>query len=182
MRARGGRTPTAALCASMVSSVARWHRRRRSWEPWAGSLCTRHLPHALPHPRWARPRHALPRRTKPGKARLRPRDPPSARSRRREPTPQPRCHPQLRSWVNRGGALERRRWCAALEHVIRHIALLAHTVDNNTSTGPAYHAFFPNGLNPEVRPTGTVQVTVSTTLRERLASQRCGDAAVAIAG
>ena len=53
--------------------------------------------------------------------------------------------------------------------MIRHIALLAHTTDNNTSTGPAYQALIPNGLNAEVRPTGKAHVTVSTALRQRLA-------------
>jgi hypothetical protein len=58
-----------------------------------------------------------------------------------------------------------------LERVIREIALLAHTVDNNTTSGPAFKALFPNGLDGEIRPRGAAQVDSAQTLRERLDSQ-----------
>jgi len=59
----------------------------------------------------------------------------------------------------------------ALEKVIREIALLAHTTDNNATTGPAFKALFPNGLEAELRPLGAAQVAAAATLRERLDSQ-----------
>jgi hypothetical protein len=55
--------------------------------------------------------------------------------------------------------------------VIREIALLAHTTDNNATTGPAFKALFPNGLEAELRPLGAAQVVAAATLRERLDSQ-----------
>jgi hypothetical protein len=59
----------------------------------------------------------------------------------------------------------------ALEKVIREIALLAHTLDNNTTTGPAFKALFPSGLDAEVSPRGAAQVAAAVSLRERLDSQ-----------
>jgi len=58
-----------------------------------------------------------------------------------------------------------------LERVIREIALLAHTVDDNAITGPAFKALFPDGLDAEVRPLGLSQIAATTALRERLATQ-----------
>jgi hypothetical protein len=40
--------------------------------------------------------------------------------------------------------------------------------DNNATSGPAFKALFPNGLDAELRPIGASQVTASITLRERL--------------
>lgn len=59
----------------------------------------------------------------------------------------------------------------ALEKVIREIALLAHAVDNNATSGPAFRALFPNGLEAEVRPLGPAQIAAAVALRERLDSQ-----------
>ena len=42
----------------------------------------------------------------------------------------------------------------ALEKVIREIALSAHTVDTNATSGPAFKALFPNGLEAELSPLG----------------------------
>jgi hypothetical protein len=58
-----------------------------------------------------------------------------------------------------------------LERAIRQVALLAHTVDNNATTGPAYKALFPDGLDAEVRPIGASQVDVAVALRARMDSQ-----------
>ena len=58
-----------------------------------------------------------------------------------------------------------------LEKVIREIALQAHTVDDNATTGPAFKALFPDGLDAEVRPLGVSQIAATTALRERLATQ-----------
>jgi hypothetical protein len=55
--------------------------------------------------------------------------------------------------------------------VIREIALSAHTVDNNTTTGPAFKALFPNGLDAEVSPRGVAQIEAAVSLRQRLDSQ-----------
>jgi hypothetical protein len=51
------------------------------------------------------------------------------------------------------------------------VKLLAHASDNNTTSGPAFKALFPNGLDPEVRPLGVAQVAAATTLREGLDTQ-----------
>jgi hypothetical protein len=51
------------------------------------------------------------------------------------------------------------------------MALLAHTVDNNTTTGPAIKSLFPSGREADVKPGGTAQISVAVTLRERLDSQ-----------
>jgi hypothetical protein len=59
----------------------------------------------------------------------------------------------------------------ALEKVIREVALSAHTVDNNTTTGPAFKALFPNGLDAEVSPRGAAQIAAAVSLRERLDTQ-----------
>lgn len=56
----------------------------------------------------------------------------------------------------------------ALEKVIREIALLAHVADNNATTGPAFKALFPNGLEAELSPLGVAQVAAATGLRQRL--------------
>jgi hypothetical protein len=58
-----------------------------------------------------------------------------------------------------------------LERAIRQVALLAHTVDNNATSGPAYKALFPEGLDPELRPIGQSQVDAAVALRDRLDSQ-----------
>jgi hypothetical protein len=59
----------------------------------------------------------------------------------------------------------------AMEKVIRQVSLLAHAADNNATSGPAFKALFPNGLDAELRPIGASQVTASITLRERLDTQ-----------
>jgi len=59
----------------------------------------------------------------------------------------------------------------AMERVIRQVALLAHTADNNASSGTAFKALFPDGLDAELRPIGASQVAASLTLRERLDTQ-----------
>jgi len=59
----------------------------------------------------------------------------------------------------------------ALERVIREMALLAHTADNNTTTGPTFKALFPNGLDGELSPVGAAQLTSAKNLRARLDSQ-----------
>ena len=56
----------------------------------------------------------------------------------------------------------------AMEKVIRQVSLLAHAADNNATSGPAFKALFPNGLDAELRPIGASQVAASFTLRERL--------------
>ncbi len=56
----------------------------------------------------------------------------------------------------------------ALERVLRDIALLAHMGDNNATTGPAFKALFPDGLEAELSPLGAAQVAASAKLRERL--------------
>jgi hypothetical protein len=58
-----------------------------------------------------------------------------------------------------------------LEKVIREIALLSHTTDNNATTGPAFKALFPNGLDAEVSPRGAAQIAAAVSLRERLDTQ-----------
>jgi len=59
----------------------------------------------------------------------------------------------------------------ALERAIRQVALLAHTEDNNATSGPAFKALFPNGLDAELRPIGASQVTATVALRGRLDAQ-----------
>jgi hypothetical protein len=59
----------------------------------------------------------------------------------------------------------------ALERVIREIALSAHTVDNNATSGPAFKALFPNGLDAELSPLGAAQLVAAVNLRARLDSQ-----------
>jgi hypothetical protein len=59
----------------------------------------------------------------------------------------------------------------ALERAIRQVALLAHGADNNTTSGPAFKALFPNGLDAELRPIGPSQVAAAVALRERLNTQ-----------
>jgi hypothetical protein len=59
----------------------------------------------------------------------------------------------------------------ALERAIRQVALLAHGADNNATTGPAFKALFPNGLDAELRPIGPSQVAAAVALRERLNTQ-----------
>lgn len=56
----------------------------------------------------------------------------------------------------------------SLEKMIREIALLAHVTDNNASTGPAFRALFPNGLEAELSPLGIAQVEAAANLRQRL--------------
>ncbi len=60
---------------------------------------------------------------------------------------------------------------AELERVIRQLSLAAHVADNNADSGPVYKALFPKGLDAELRPAGTTQVTVSQSLRARLDTQ-----------
>jgi hypothetical protein len=59
----------------------------------------------------------------------------------------------------------------ALERAMRQVALLAHGADNNATSGPAFKALFPNGLDAELRPIGPSQVTAAVALRERLNTQ-----------
>lgn len=59
----------------------------------------------------------------------------------------------------------------ALERVIRRLAFMAHTVDNNTDSGPAFRALFPDGLDAELRPRGNTQVVAASGLRARLDGQ-----------
>jgi hypothetical protein len=59
----------------------------------------------------------------------------------------------------------------ALERAIRETALVAHTVDNNATSGPAFKALFPDGLDPELRPVGASQVDAAVALRTRLDTQ-----------
>jgi hypothetical protein len=59
----------------------------------------------------------------------------------------------------------------AMERVIRQVALLAHAADNNATTGPAFKALFPDGLEGELRPIGASQVLAAASLRERLDTQ-----------
>jgi hypothetical protein len=59
----------------------------------------------------------------------------------------------------------------AVERAIRQASLLAHAVDNNATSGPAYKALFPDGLDAELRPIGASQVAAAITLRERLDTQ-----------
>jgi len=59
----------------------------------------------------------------------------------------------------------------ALERAIRQVALLAHGADNNATSGPAFKALFPNGLDAELRPIGPSQVAAAVALRERLNTQ-----------
>jgi len=40
----------------------------------------------------------------------------------------------------------------AVERAIRQVALLAHGADNNTTTGPAFKAVFPDGLDAGFAP------------------------------
>jgi hypothetical protein len=58
-----------------------------------------------------------------------------------------------------------------LERVLREMALLAHAEDNNATTGPAFKALFPSGLEPELSPQGASQIAATASLRERLDSQ-----------
>jgi hypothetical protein len=51
------------------------------------------------------------------------------------------------------------------------MALLAHGADNNATSGPAFKALFPNGLDAELRPIGSSQVVAAVALRERLDTQ-----------
>jgi hypothetical protein len=59
----------------------------------------------------------------------------------------------------------------ALERVIRQVALLAHTADNNTDSGPAFRGLFPDGLDAELRPRGAAQLAAAAGLRARLGGQ-----------
>jgi hypothetical protein len=59
----------------------------------------------------------------------------------------------------------------AAERAIRKVALTAHGVDNNASSGPAYKALFPDGLDAELRPIGAAQLSAAVALRERLNTQ-----------
>jgi hypothetical protein len=59
----------------------------------------------------------------------------------------------------------------AIERAIRDVALLAHRADNNATSGPAFKALFPNGLDAELRPIGPSQVAAAVALRERLNTQ-----------
>jgi hypothetical protein len=58
-----------------------------------------------------------------------------------------------------------------LEKVIREIAFMAHAADNNATSGPAFKALFPDGLDGVVRPLGAAQVAAAQALRQRLDSQ-----------
>ena len=49
----------------------------------------------------------------------------------------------------------------AMEKVIRQVSLLAHAADNNATSGPAFKALFPNGLDAELRPIGASQVAAA---------------------
>jgi hypothetical protein len=60
---------------------------------------------------------------------------------------------------------------SALEAVLREVASAAHSNDRKTGGGLVFKAIFPNGLDAEVRPRGSGQLTASTGLRERLNSQ-----------
>ena len=54
---------------------------------------------------------------------------------------------------------------------IRQVALLAHGADNNATSGSAFKALFPNGLDAELRPIGASQIAAAVALRERLNTQ-----------
>lgn len=60
---------------------------------------------------------------------------------------------------------------SALEQAIRQVALLAHGVDNNATSGPSFKALFPNGLDAELRPIGLSQVAAAVALRKRMDTQ-----------
>jgi len=59
----------------------------------------------------------------------------------------------------------------AVERAIRQVALLAHGADNNATSGSAFKALFPNGLDAELRPIGASQIAAAVALRERLNTQ-----------
>ncbi len=56
----------------------------------------------------------------------------------------------------------------SIELAIRQVALLAHATDGNSTSGPAFKALFPNGLNAELNPMAAGQATTAAALRERL--------------
>jgi hypothetical protein len=55
--------------------------------------------------------------------------------------------------------------------ISRALALAAHLVDNQSTSGPAFKAVFPDGLDREIRPRGAAQLKAARRVDDRLATQ-----------
>lgn len=59
----------------------------------------------------------------------------------------------------------------AVEVVLRSVANAAHETDNNQTTGAAFKAVFPDGLDAETSPRGAAQLKAARDVRTRIAKQ-----------